>query len=120
MNLLELKEVCEIQSIKNEIRQDNFYTIRVNGDSMQPTLYDGDRISLRQINNIDFLPYGYVYFIITDQYRMIKRVKRFADNEKEYLILHSDNPDYDDMIMRRDKIKQIYLVKTSFSYRKMF
>lgn len=50
-----------------------------------------------------------MYVIVLDDYRMVKFVRRNADNTK--VTLHSDNPAYDDMEVNRDDIRRLYLVE---------
>lgn len=47
--------------------------------------------------------------VVLDDYRMIKYVRRHAD--PALLVLHSDNPDYEDIVVRRDEVRSLYLVE---------
>ena len=46
--------------------------IRANGDSMEPKVYDGNMVVIREIHNWDDIFYGQMYLILLDEYWMIK------------------------------------------------
>ena len=49
-----------------------------------------------------------------DDYRMVKYVRRHAD--PGLVILHSDNPEYDDMDVPRADIRSLYIVESILNY----
>jgi phage repressor protein C with HTH and peptisase S24 domain len=49
-----------------------------------------------------------------EDYRMVKYLRRHSDNDK--VILHSANPDYDDMEVSRKDIIGLYLVEAILNY----
>ncbi len=81
--------------------------VRVSGDSMEPRIADGCYIAIREIQS-DTIFWGQAYVVILEDYRMVKILRRHADPSK--VILHSENPDYDDLEVERDRIIGIYLV----------
>ena len=93
--------------------------IRANGDSMTPTVKDGDWVAVREINSWDDIFYGQIYLVITDDYRMIKRIRRYEADETNKVILRSDNEGYDDMIFSRRKIRKLFVVVDILSVHKM-
>jgi phage repressor protein C with HTH and peptisase S24 domain len=49
-----------------------------------------------------------------EDYRMVKILRRHHDPDK--VILHSINPQYDDMEVYRKQIKKLYMVEAIFNY----
>lgn len=88
--------------------------IRANGDSMAPHIHDGDWIAVRQVFNLNEIFYGQVYLVITSENRFLKYVRRDND-EKNYVILRSDNPEYDDIRLPKKSIKYMFLVENVLS-----
>lgn len=88
--------------------------IRANGDSMAPHIHDGDWIAVRQVFNLNEIFYGQVYLVITSENRFLKYVRR-DDDEKNYVILRSDNADYDDIRLPKKSIKYMFLVENVLS-----
>lgn len=84
--------------------------VKVNGDSMSPTIQDGAFVAIRPVNDLSCIFWGQIYVIVLDDYRMLKYVRR---NENPALVtLRSDNPAYDDMEIERTKIRKLYIVET--------
>lgn len=94
--------------------------IRANGDSMMPTISDGDWVAVREVIDWSLIFYGQIYLIITDEYRLLKHIRRCDSDEKNRIILHSENPDYDDMILERSKIRHLFVVKNILSLKIQF
>lgn len=85
--------------------------IRANGDSMQPKICDGDLVAIREIFSWDDVYYGQIYMILLDEYRMIKYIRRCAEDEEHYIILRSENDNYDDIKLHKSKIRKLFLVE---------
>jgi phage repressor protein C with HTH and peptisase S24 domain len=81
---------------------------------MAPHIHDGDWIAVRQVFNLNEIFYGQVYLVITSENRFLKYVRRDAD-EKNYVILRSDNADYDDIRLPKKSIKYMFLVENVLS-----
>lgn len=58
--------------------------------------------------------WGQIYVVVMEDYRMVKTVRRHHDQSK--VILHSINPDYDDMEVDRRDIIALYLVEAILNY----
>lgn len=84
--------------------------IRANGDSMEPVIFDGDRIAIREIVNKEDIFYGQIYLVLTEEYRMIKYIRKCKEDEN-FVILKSRNPEYDDIRIQKDKIKKLFIVE---------
>lgn len=84
--------------------------VRVNGDSMSPTIADGAFVAIRPITDPTCIFWGQIYVIVTDDFRMVKYMRRHPD--PNMVILRSDNQDYDDMEVPREKIRRLYIVES--------
>ncbi|MDE7154026.1 MAG: XRE family transcriptional regulator [Muribaculaceae bacterium] len=84
--------------------------VRVSGDSMTPDIIDGGMIALRPVVNTDTIFWGQIYVVVTDDFRLVKYVRRHPTNHDK-VILHSANPNYDDMEVNRDDIRAMFRVE---------
>ena len=85
------------------------------GDSMQPLIASGDRVVIRKIESWDFFNYGQVYLIITNEYRLIKRVRRHPKDADNLILLRSENPNYDDIDLPKREIIHLFIVENILS-----
>jgi len=88
--------------------------IRANGDSMEPHIKDGDWIAVREVFNLKEIYYGQVYLVITDEYRMLKYLRKDKD-EQHYVILRSENEKYDDIRLAKTSIRNLFIVENVLS-----
>lgn len=93
----------------------NSKIVFASGDSMFPLISNGDRIVIREIQSWDFIYYGQIYLILTNEYRMVKYIRKHPTNDKEYIILKSKNPDFDDIELPRKEIKRLFIVENVLS-----
>ena len=83
--------------------------VRVSGDSMSPVIRSGDMLAVRELSDIQDIFWGQIYVVLLEDYCMVKYVRRHNDPTK--VILRSENPDYDDMEIDRDKIRELMFVQ---------
>lgn len=88
--------------------------VRVSGDSMTPRIANNSFVQIRPISDLSPIFWGSIYVVILDDYRMVKQLRRHPDRNK--VILHSFNDEYDDMEIDRLDIKKLYLVEAVFNY----
>lgn len=88
--------------------------VKVSGNSMTPRINNGAYISIRHVNNDGPILWGQIYVVILEDYRMVKYVRRHDNPEK--IILHSENPNFDDVVVERDKIIDLFLVESILNY----
>lgn len=88
--------------------------VRVSGDSMKPAIPNGSFIAIRPVSTDGIIFWGQIYVVVTDNYRMVKYLRRHPDDDK--VVLHSDNADYDDIDMSRSEIQGLYIVETVINY----
>lgn len=88
--------------------------VRVSGNSMLPGIKNGSFLQIRPISDLGPIFWGNVYVVVLEDYRMVKQLRRHPDRNK--VILHSFNEEYDDMEIDRLDIKKLYLVEAVFNY----
>jgi len=84
----------------------------VEGDSMEPTLYNGDKIICRVVENdlwLNNIRPGYVYVFVTNDGIVVKRVES-KDKEAGTLMLKSDNNFFEPFEVRFDEIREISIL----------
>lgn len=82
--------------------------VHVSGESMTPQIPNGSLISIRPLSKDAPIFWGQTYLVILEDYRMVKVLRRHPDPDK--IILHSNNPAFDDMEINRSDIKSLYVV----------
>lgn len=90
--------------------------IRVNGNSMTPQVPDGAYIQIREISDPSVIFWGQMYLVELEDYRMVKILRRNPDDPGS-VILHSYNPDYDDVEVPRNSILKLFIVEHIFTSR---
>lgn len=85
------------------------------GDSMLPLIASGDRVVIRRIESWDYFNYGQVYLIITNEYRLIKRVRRHPADSENLILLRSENSEYDDIDLPKSEIVHLFIVENILS-----
>ncbi len=85
--------------------------VRVSGDSMEPRIMDGGFIAIRPVKSCSTIFWGQIYLVMLSDYRMVKVLRRHP-TDPSMVILHSENPLYDDMDVPRDEIEALFLVET--------
>lgn len=87
----------------------NCRIVRVSGDSMSPVIMDGDFVAVREVSNPNQIYWGQIYVIQLDDFRLVKYLRRHTD--PNMVVLRSENPNYDDMDVRRTDIHSLLLVQ---------
>lgn len=84
--------------------------VNISGHSMEPQIGHGDIIALKELYDWeDYVLYGEVYAIVTDQYRTVKRINKSAEG-KEYLKLVPINKDFDEQDIKKSIVRKVYQV----------
>jgi phage repressor protein C with HTH and peptisase S24 domain len=81
---------------------------------MAPEICNGSYVQIRPISDLSPIFWGSKYVVVMEDYRMVKILRRHHDPDK--VILHSINPQYDDMEVYRKQIKKLYMVEAIFNY----
>ena len=89
--------------IKKGDFSDRSFLVEINGNSMEPTLEDGD-YALVDPDNIDYVK-NKIYVVTYNDESFIKRM--VMDAKSKIVMLKSDNPEYEDILITKDM--QVYL-----------
>ena len=89
--------------IKKGDFSDRSFLVEISGNSMEPTLEDGD-YALVDPDNIDYVK-NKIYVVTYNDESFIKRM--VVDDKSKIVMLKSDNPEYEDILITKDM--QVYL-----------
>lgn len=92
---INLEQEIYYMPVKKGDFSDRSFLVEVHGDSMYPTFDEGD-FALIDPNNVDYIK-NKVYVVTFNDESFIKRMT--IDERTGYVILKSDNPSYDDIII---------------------
>ncbi|ROS88574.1 XRE family transcriptional regulator [uncultured Duncaniella sp.] len=90
------------------------HILKVRGDSMMPRIVNGGYVAIRKISDMRNIFWGQIYVVDLPEFRMVKYLRRHPD--PSMVILHSDNPAYDDMDVARSDIRSLYVVEAIINY----
>ena len=79
----------------------NLFAIVIEGDSMEPTLFNSDIVVVNR-NEKQIHPGGGIYSLVWQRKRMIKRLQ--VNPNTKMLTIKSDNPNYDDLVSPLDEV----------------
>lgn len=83
----------------------------ITGHSMEPELNNGDFIALKEMTDpIEYLPYGEIYGIITDNYRTVKRIRMSERKGFVRLIPTNKSPEYGEQEIPISMIRKMFAV----------
>lgn len=91
------------------------YLVRVSGESMMPRIKNGAYIAIRPISDTSVIFWGQIYVVVLDDYRMVKQIRKHP-TDKSMVLLHSENPDFEDIEIRQSQIRALYLVESIINY----
>ena len=86
------------------------FGFRNRGESMQPRIKSGDWLVVKPIEDATVIHYGDDFGIVTSDYRLVKTIRKHPTKE-DFLILKSDNPDFDPIELPREKVLKLYHVR---------
>lgn len=86
---------------------------RAYADSMEELITSGNILFATKIEDWEsHLEYGQIYGItMKDNRRYLKFIRRFKENPKDYFLLKSQNVNYDEFEIPKNKIKNIWLIE---------
>lgn len=95
--------------------KDGVVWCNVTGHSMEPEIYHGDIIALKDTNetNPNYLPFGEVYALVTENYRTIKRLSKSDKEGFIRLVPTNPAPEYASQDIPVSHIRKIYQVLVS-------
>lgn len=81
------------------------------GRSMEPELSSGDIMAIKEVTSpIEYIPYGDIYAIVTDDYRTVKRITRSEREGHIRLVPSNPAPEYVAQDLPVSLIRKIYKV----------
>jgi phage repressor protein C with HTH and peptisase S24 domain len=85
---------------------------RAYGDSMMPLITSGSMVFATKVDNwSEHLEYGRIYSIVcNDGYKYMKYVRRHRKKPNDLYVLHSENEAYDDFDLKKEAIRNIWLI----------
>ncbi|WP_042370502.1 LexA family transcriptional regulator [Bacteroides neonati] len=92
--------------------KDGVMWCNLTGHSMEPEINHGDMMAIKKVNesNINYLPFGEVYAIVTDDYRTVKRMSKSEKEGFIKLIPSNPSPEYAAQDIPISMIKAIFQV----------
>ena len=84
------------------------FVVPVHGHSMHPEISNGDWIAVKRIEDMSFFNYGQKHLVITKEQRLVKIIRKNA-NEK-LITLTSCNSSYDDIDLPKKAITHLFLI----------
>lgn len=86
--------------------------LNVSGKSMGPLIAHGDIVALKKLNSWkDFLLFGEIYAVVTEEFRTIKIVGKGDDHDHFNLIPYNKSTDYSEQQIPKRLITHIFRVK---------
>lgn len=95
--------------------ESNSVMVKVSGDSMGSVIPDGSFIAIHQVQPDGIICWGQIYVVLLEEYRLVKYVRKHPNQKK--VILHSANPEYDDMEIDRKDIVGLFAVDAIVSFK---
>jgi phage repressor protein C with HTH and peptisase S24 domain len=92
------------------------YALQVSGDSMQPTLYDGDLVicSLCETTDWEYLNDGEVFVVVSEKGLQVKRIKNQLQS-KQSIVFVSDNKFHKPFSLHAQEIQELWKVNYRLS-----
>lgn len=97
-----------------QFRTGEYVLLQVSGDSMQPTIYNGDWLYCKRLYEAGDIKDGYIHVIITDDGVIAKRVLNRID-KRQALAVQSDNEQYQTYNLPIEQVRQIWKVEFKMS-----
>lgn len=83
----------------------------ITGHSMEPELNNGDFIAMKEMTTpIEYLPYGEIYGIVTDDFRTVKRIRMSEKKGYVRLIPTNKSPEYAEQEIPVTMIRKVFAV----------
>lgn len=88
------------------------YAFRTYNNSMEKLIYSGDILfGTPEDDWFESLEYGQIYGIVCHNKRKyLKYIRKAVGKEDSHYLLKSENPEYDDFTLAKNKIKSIWLI----------
>jgi SOS-response transcriptional repressor LexA len=84
------------------------FGLKVSGDSMYPRYPNGAVVVCKTIKDKSIILYGEAYVINTTEYTILKYIQ---NKDEKHVVLRSENPKHDPVVIPRSDILNLHLVK---------
>ncbi len=91
------------------------FMIRVSGSSMYPKYSSGDILACRKLTSYNFIQWGKIYVIDSEQGAMVKRLFP-CDEQPDCVTCKSDNPNYPPFKLPTTEIRSLSIVLGSIRF----
>ncbi len=89
---------------------------QIQGDSMEPNVYDGDWVFCSIVEKLEWVRKDYVYLLVCDEGIVLKRIEEI-NLQEEYIVLKSDNHRYTSYKVPLPEVRQIWYLEKSLNSR---
>jgi SOS-response transcriptional repressor LexA len=90
--------------------EDCDFAVKVHGDSMTGKISNGAVVAVKELFDKDIIPYGHIFLIFTSDLRMVRYIKKSKKGD-DYVKLSSQNNQFEDFEIKREKIIRLFMVK---------
>jgi transcriptional regulator with XRE-family HTH domain len=97
-----------VNYINVPLYNDCFAAVVVSGQDMAPLYNPSDLVAIKRITDLEVIPFGAPFFIITDEQRLLRYV---YEHDKKTFILKAANERFGDMSIPKNKVKYLFQVK---------
>jgi transcriptional regulator with XRE-family HTH domain len=87
------------------------FAVKVHGESMSGKVSNGGIVAVKGITDLDVIPYGHIFLIITDDLRTLKYIRKSEQGNDFVKLIPHNQLDFDAFDIHRSKIKKLYIVK---------
>lgn len=84
------------------------------GQEMYPKFQAGQVMICKHFDHWNLIPFGNPFLIVTESIRLVRYVKKA--NSPDYVLLVSENKQYDDIEIHRSQIQKLYLITGTIKY----
>lgn len=90
--------------------RDASFAVTCVGTAMQPEIPNGSTVILKELSLDSLLP-GEAYVVVTRDFTIVRYVRTISDNPSVLVLVPANENDYDDIIVRKETIEKLFLVK---------
>jgi hypothetical protein len=87
--------------------------IRVNSETMQPRIKRGDVIALRKLYEMENLPFGKVFYIVTNEHHLLYYLRK--SKKKGSFTLYPESESFDKLEIPESEILELFIVTGQIS-----
>jgi len=104
-----------LQKISNNPDKDTEKTLIIPAcnDAMHPKIKQGEFMFMEKVTNKSMIHEGMIYLIITNDYKIVRYIKKHENPDN--LILQTESKNYDDVVIQWGQISEMYLYKGKYS-----